>query len=66
MEEPPAELWRRAVQRWTDPFVTEALSGAGTVRGWAEAVRRIDHHFGSDEVRARIDRRPAFPTPTGG
>lgn len=66
LEEPPAALWRRAVERWSDPFVTEALSDAGTMRSWAEAVRRIDHHFGSDEVRARIDRRPAFVAPATG
>ncbi|MEU4352179.1 hypothetical protein [Streptomyces sp. NPDC023838] len=54
------------MERWTDPFVAEALSGAGTMRGWAEAVRRIDYHFGSDEVRARIDRRPVFTGPAGG
>lgn len=68
LEEPPGELWRRAVERWTDPFVTEALSGAAarTMRGWAEAVRRIDYHFGSAEVRARIDRRPVFTAPSAG
>jgi hypothetical protein len=27
---------------------------------WAEAARRIDYHFGSADVRARIDRRPLF------
>ncbi|WP_317453614.1 radical SAM protein [Streptomyces sp. CBMA152] len=66
LEEPADVLWRRAVARWTDPFITEALSHAGTMRGWAEAVRRIDYHFGSDAVRARIDRRPVFQAPTAG
>ncbi|MFD9797039.1 radical SAM protein [Streptomyces sp. NPDC059070] len=60
---PPQELWRRVVERWADPFVAEALSGADTMRGWAEAVRRIDYHFGTPAVRARIDRRPVFSAP---
>jgi hypothetical protein len=30
------------------------------MRDWAEACRTIDYHYGSDAVRARIDRRPAF------
>jgi molybdenum cofactor biosynthesis enzyme MoaA len=60
LAEPPAVLWRRARARWSDPFVVEALSGARTMTQWAAAARRIDLHFGSDAVRARIERRPAF------
>ncbi|WP_369275917.1 radical SAM protein [Streptomyces sp. R11] len=56
----PAELWRRAVARWSHPVVTRALSGAYTMQAWAQAARRIDRHFGSQEVRDRIDRRPDF------
>ncbi|MFI6317539.1 radical SAM protein [Nonomuraea sp. NPDC050556] len=57
LDEPPEVLWGRARARWSDPFVVEALSPALTMRQWAEAARRIDYHFGSDAVRARIDRR---------
>jgi MoaA/NifB/PqqE/SkfB family radical SAM enzyme len=57
LTEPAEELWLRAVARWHDPFVQEALSNVVTVRQWAEATRRIDYRFGSDDVRARIDRR---------
>jgi MoaA/NifB/PqqE/SkfB family radical SAM enzyme len=53
-------LWRRAVARWTDPFVTAQLDGALSMARWAEAARRIDYHFGSAAVRARIDRRPRY------
>ncbi|MFI6498249.1 radical SAM protein [Nonomuraea typhae] len=56
----PAELWRRAVERWHDPFVVETLGPVRTMREWAEATRKIDYHFGSAADRARIDRRPAF------
>ncbi|HET6355940.1 radical SAM protein [Streptomyces sp.] len=57
----PAEvLWQRAVSRWSDPFVIRTLTPVRTVRDWAEAARRIDYRFGSDAVRARIDRRPDF------
>lgn len=58
LTEQPEELWRRAVQRWSDPFVVATLAGVRTGRDWAEAVRRIDQRFGTDEVRARIARRP--------
>jgi MoaA/NifB/PqqE/SkfB family radical SAM enzyme len=61
LTEPGELLWRRAVARWTDPFVTAALAGADTMAQWARAARRIDYHFGSDAVRARIDRRPPYP-----
>lgn len=62
LHEPPEILWGRARARWSDPFVVEALSAALTMREWAEAARRIDYRFGSDAVRARIDRRavPGF------
>jgi hypothetical protein len=56
----PAELWRRAVERWHDPFVVETLTPVRTMRQWAEAARKIDYRFGSDADRARIDRRPDF------
>ncbi|KZB86253.1 radical SAM protein [Amycolatopsis regifaucium] len=53
-------LWHRAIERWSHPFVTEILSSVHTVEEWSEAARRIDYHFGSEAVRARIDRRPGF------
>ncbi|ONI88312.1 radical SAM protein [Actinosynnema sp. ALI-1.44] len=56
----PAELWNRCVERWSDPFVVRTLSAAGTMESWAAAARRIDYRFGTDEDRARIDRRPAY------
>ncbi|MEV4759582.1 radical SAM protein [Micromonospora sp. NPDC049559] len=56
--EPGELLWKRAVARWHDPFVREALAGVRTMAEWAGATRRIDYHFGTPEVRARIDRRP--------
>ncbi|GAA2877857.1 hypothetical protein GCM10010517_39520 [Streptosporangium fragile] len=61
LRESPAVLWERAVARWSDPFVTETLSAVRSMADWAEAARRIDHHFGSDEVRRRMNRRPAYP-----
>ncbi|GAA2898177.1 hypothetical protein GCM10010517_63250 [Streptosporangium fragile] len=57
----PAVLWQRAVERWSDPFVVEAVSRVRSLADWAEAVRRIDRRFGSREVLARIDRRPPWP-----
>ncbi|MEU1881045.1 radical SAM protein [Streptosporangium sp. NPDC020072] len=66
LTEEPAVLWRRAVARWSDPFVAEALSSARSMGDWAEATRRIDRHFGSQEVLLRIDRRPAYPAPALG
>ncbi len=50
LTEPPLEVWQRAIARWSDPVVTEALGPA----------RRIDYVFGTDDDRARIDRRPPF------
>ncbi|GIE82538.1 hypothetical protein Aph02nite_84880 [Actinoplanes philippinensis] len=55
----PDQVWRRAVDRWRDPFVVAALGPAHTAVQWAEAARRIDLRFGSDDDRARIARRPA-------
>ena len=58
--EPGDVLWRRCAARRGDPFVTRTLSQVRTVTDWAAAVRRIDYHFGTDQVRSRIDRRPEF------
>lgn len=60
LSDSPWTLWDRSVQRWTDPFLVQTLSQVKTMQDWAEACRKIDYHYGSDEVRARIDRRPAF------
>ncbi|MGI5271711.1 radical SAM protein [Nonomuraea sp. CA-218870] len=60
LEEDPLVLWERAIARWRDPFVVEALSSIRSMRDWAEATRRIDLHFGSGEVADRIRRRPAY------
>jgi MoaA/NifB/PqqE/SkfB family radical SAM enzyme len=59
LTDPPDVLWKRAVDRWHDPFVAETLRPVRSMTQWAEAARRIDYRFGSPEVRARIDRRPA-------
>lgn len=61
LTEDPGELWRRAVERWSDPFVTEVLRTARTWPEWAAATRRIDERFGSAAVRERIGNRPAYP-----
>jgi molybdenum cofactor biosynthesis enzyme MoaA len=53
-------LWERSVQRWGDAFLVQTLSQVATMQDWAEACRKIDYHYGSDEVKARIDRRPVF------
>jgi MoaA/NifB/PqqE/SkfB family radical SAM enzyme len=53
-------LWERSVARWSDPFLTDTLRPVRTMRDWAEACRKIDYHYGSEAVRARIDRRPMF------
>lgn len=60
LREPVWTLWERSVRRWTDTFLVQTLSQVTTMRDWAEACRKIDYHYGSDEVRARIDRRPVF------
>jgi hypothetical protein len=53
-------LWEHVKERWSDPFVVEALSAVRSMEDWAEATRRIDYHFGTDEVRRRINRRPTY------
>lgn len=63
LEEPAQVIWERVLARPMDPFVVQTLKPVRTSQQWAEAVRRIDYHFGSEEVRARIDRRPDYPTP---
>lgn len=60
LTEPGAELWQRARARRHDPFVVETLEPARTMRQWSEAARNIDRRFASDQVLARIDRRPAY------
>ncbi|MEV6909746.1 radical SAM protein [Amycolatopsis sp. NPDC051071] len=65
LDESGETLWQRAIERWSHPFVTETLSTVRTVEEWAEATRRIDYHFGSEAVRARIDRRPQFSGTSG-
>lgn len=55
-----AELWRRAVERWHDPFVVDVLTPVRTMKQWAAATRQLDYHFATPADRARIDRRPAF------
>ncbi|WP_198942998.1 radical SAM protein [Actinophytocola xanthii] len=60
LTDPPAELWRRSVDRWRDPFVVDTLTPVRTMREWAEATRRLDYRFGTDDDRARIDNRPVF------
>ncbi len=60
LDEPGSVLWEKALARRRDPFVREAFASVRTAADWAAAVRRIDHHFGTDEVRARLERRPEF------
>ncbi len=57
---PGAALWSRCVTRWADPFVTETLAPVRTMDDWAAAIRRIDRHFGTGPVLARLDRRPDY------
>lgn len=65
----PSELWKRAVDRWRDPFVVKTLKPVHTMAQWAEATRTIDYHFASVADRARIDLRsdfvPANPSALG-
>jgi MoaA/NifB/PqqE/SkfB family radical SAM enzyme len=61
----PMLLWQRSRSRWDDPWVQELLRGIRTRKDWAEVVRQIDYRFGSDEVRARIDKRPVFDPAKG-
>ncbi|MFC0598216.1 radical SAM protein [Streptomyces palmae] len=63
LTDPPAELWRRAVARWSDPYVVETLAPVRTMAGWAEATRALDLRFAAPEDLARIERRPAYPAP---
>ncbi|WP_214410885.1 radical SAM protein [Sphaerisporangium fuscum] len=60
LTEDAGTLWRRAVDRWSDPLVVEALSAVRSMEDWSEATRRIDRHFGTEEDRRRIDRRPPY------
>ncbi|WP_440066697.1 radical SAM protein [Streptosporangium sp. OZ121] len=60
LAEDPLTLWQRSIERWRDPFVVETLSAIRSMRDWAEATRRLDHHFGSEEVRRRIALRPPY------
>ncbi|AGL14510.1 hypothetical protein L083_1000 [Actinoplanes sp. N902-109] len=57
LDEPGAVLWERAQARLHDPFVRATLGPVRTMSGWAEAARRLDRHFGSPDVLARLDRR---------
>jgi MoaA/NifB/PqqE/SkfB family radical SAM enzyme len=70
LTEPATVLWERCVARFDDPFVVQTLSPVRTMRQWAEATRRLDYHFGTDDDRARIDRRPRYsaltPAPSAG
>lgn len=67
LSEPAWTLWERSVRRWDDPFLVETLSKVKTMQDWARACRTIDYHYGSAQVRARIDRRPVFMgLPTAG
>lgn len=63
LDEPLSVLWKRGIEHWADPFITEALSSVRTMQDWATAVRKIDYRFGTDLVRARIDKRPEFLGP---
>ncbi|SEU43134.1 radical SAM protein [Nonomuraea wenchangensis] len=60
LTEDAGTLWERVQERWSDPFVVETLSAVRSMQDWAEATRRLDYHFGTDEVRRRIDRRPPY------
>jgi MoaA/NifB/PqqE/SkfB family radical SAM enzyme len=61
LEEDPLVLWERAVRRWQDPFVDRLLRSAADPARSAAVSRRIDWSFGTDEDRARILARPAYP-----
>lgn len=60
----PREVWRRVRERWNDPYVIECLDRIRTRADWADAVRRLDHHFASPDDRRRIERRRPY-RPTG-
>ncbi len=55
-------LWKRAITRWSHPYVVEKLTPATNGELWAEATRSIDLKFGSDADRERIVRRPSYST----
>lgn len=61
LHDPLAQLWERAIERWSDPFVMGTLRQADSPQGWAAATRRIDLRFGSSDDRIRIARRPPYP-----
>jgi len=63
LDEPGNVLWERGLARWRDPFVERTLGAVRGMRDWADATRLIDRHFGSDDVRDRLDRRPDLPAP---
>lgn len=60
LDEDPLVLWERAVDRWSDPFVTELLRSASDMEAYADATRRIDVRFGSPADRLRIAQRPPY------
>jgi MoaA/NifB/PqqE/SkfB family radical SAM enzyme len=53
----PVEIWKRARERWRDPFVVEALAPVRTLEEWAAAVRRIDLRFAKATELVRLTRR---------
>lgn len=57
--DPPELLWRRAQERWGDPFVAEQLSGARTRVEWAAATRAIDRRYAGARETDRLARRLA-------
>jgi|GEM_PF-2042017 len=69
LQEPAKVLWERALARHLDPYLAETLGPVRTMKEWAKAARRIDLHYGSEQVRARIflrqNYRPRQNTPGG-
>lgn len=63
--EAPETLWRRAQERWSDPFVTAQLAGVQTMQQWAAATWNIDRHFASPDDLIRLRRRVSSPSPDG-
>ena len=61
LHDPLPQLWERAIERWSHPFVTGTLRQADSPQGWAAATRRIDLRFASSDDRNRIARRPPYP-----
>jgi MoaA/NifB/PqqE/SkfB family radical SAM enzyme len=65
LNEPAQVLWERALARHLDPYLAETLRPVRTMKEWAKAARRIDLHYGSDQVRARIFLRQNYrPRPS--